>query len=87
MEDLALLVTGILLGLIFVGAASVTLAILARRNKISRYWPLGAAVALSLLAIVAWQGSDRLGMVPLGWALVTATITYWPRSQPRMKKP
>jgi hypothetical protein len=78
MEDLALLVTGILLGLIVIGVASVLLAVLARKNKISRYWPLGAAVALSLLSLVAWQGSDRLGMIPLGWAVLTATITLWP---------
>jgi hypothetical protein len=81
MEDLALVVTGILLGLIVIGAASVLLAVLARRNKISKYWPLGAAVALSLLSIVAWQGSDRLGMIPLGWALLTAVITLWPPSR------
>jgi hypothetical protein len=81
MEDLALLVTGILLGLILIGAGSVVLAVLARKNKISRYWPLGAAVALSLLALVAWQGSDRLGMIPLGWALLTAVITLWPASK------
>ncbi|CAB4625880.1 unannotated protein [freshwater metagenome] len=78
MEDLALLVGGIFVGLILIGAVSVVLAVLARRNKISKYWPLGAAVVLSLLALVAWQGSDRLGMIPLGWALLTATITLWP---------
>jgi hypothetical protein len=81
MEDLALLVTGILLGLIAFGATSVFLAVLARKNKISKYWPLGASVALSLLAIVAWQGSDRLGMIPLGLALLTAIITLWPPSR------
>jgi hypothetical protein len=81
MEDLALLVTGILLGLILIGAGSVVLAVLARKNKISRYWPLGAAVALSLLALVAWQGSDRLGIIPLGWAVLTAVITIWPASK------
>jgi hypothetical protein len=81
MEDLALLVTGILLGLIVIGAASVALAVLARKNKISKYWPLGASVALSLLAVIAWQGSDRLGMIPLGWAVITAVITLWPPSR------
>lgn len=81
MEDLALLLTGILLGLISVGVGSVVLAILARKNKISRYWPLGASVILSLVAVVAWQGSDRLGMIPLGWALLTAVITIWPTSK------
>ena len=81
MEDLALLVSGILLGLVVIGVGSVVLAVLARRNRISRYWPLGASVALSLLAIVAWQGSDRLGMIPMGWALLTAVITLWPPSK------
>jgi hypothetical protein len=81
MEDLALLVTGILLGLIVIGAASVVLAVLARKNKISKYWPLGASVVLSLLAVIAWQGSDRLGMIPLGWAVLTAVITLWPSSR------
>ena len=78
MEDLALIVTGIVFGIVFIGAVSVVLAVLARRNKISRYWPLGAVVALSLLAVVAWQGTDRLGMITLGWALLTAVITLWP---------
>jgi hypothetical protein len=81
MEDLALLVTGILLGLLVIGAASVALAVLARKNKISKYWPLGVSVALSLLAVIAWQGSDRLGMIPLGWAVLTAVITLWPPSR------
>ena len=81
MEDLALLVTGILLGLILIGATSVVLAVLARKKKISRYWPLGAAVALGVLALVAWQGSDRLGMIPLAWAILTAVITLWPASK------
>ena len=81
MEDLALLVTGILFGLIFIGAGSVVLAVLARKNKISLYWPLGAAVALGVLALVAWQGSDRLGMIPLAWAILTTVITLWPASK------
>jgi hypothetical protein len=81
LEDLALLVSGILLGLVVIGVGSVVLAVLARRNRISRYWPLGASVALTLVAIVAWQGSDRLGMIPLGWALLTAVITLWPPSR------
>jgi hypothetical protein len=81
MEDLALLVAGILLGLILIGAGSVVLAVLARKNKISRYWPLGAAAALGVLTIVAWQGSDRLGMIPFAWAVLTAVITLWPASK------
>lgn len=81
MEDLALLVGGILLALVVLGAGSVVLAILARRNKISRYWPLGAVVVLTILGVVAWQGSDRMGMIPLGWAILTLVITLWPKSK------
>jgi hypothetical protein len=81
MEDLAVLLSAIVIGLIVVGAGSVLLALLARKSKISKYWPLGAAVALSALSLIAWQGSDRLGMIPLGWALLTAAITYWPVSK------
>jgi hypothetical protein len=81
MEDLALVVSVIFFGLILLGAGSVVLAVLARKNKISKYWPLAAAIALSILSLIAWQGSDRLGMIPLGWALLTAAITYWPPSK------
>lgn len=81
MEDLALLVGGIFIGLIVIGVAAVVLAVLARRNKISRYWPLGAAVVLSIVALIAWQGSDRLGMIPLGWAILAAAIALWPPSK------
>lgn len=78
MEDLALIVGGIFIGLIILGLGSVLLAILARKNKISKYWPLGTALALSVVSLIAWQGSDRLGMIPLGLAILTAAITYWP---------
>jgi hypothetical protein len=81
MEDLALVVSVIFFGLVILGAGSVVLAVLARKNKISKYWPLAAAIALSILSLIAWQGSDRLGMIPLGWALLTAAITYWPPSK------
>jgi len=81
MEDLALVVSVIFFGIVILGAGSVVLAVLARKNKISKYWPLAAAIALSILSLIAWQGSDRLGMIPLGWALLTAAITYWPPSK------
>jgi hypothetical protein len=81
MEDLALLVSGIFIGLIVLGAGALVLAVLARKKKISKYWPLGAVAVLSILSLIAWQGSDRLGMIPLGIALLTASITYWPPSK------
>lgn len=78
MEDLALLVMGILLGLLVLGVAGVILAILSRRGKVNRYWPLGFAVALAILAIVAWQGSDRMAMIPLGFSVLASAIALWP---------
>jgi hypothetical protein len=81
MEDLALVVSAIFFGLIILGAGSVVLAVLARRGKLSNYWPIAAAVILLILGVVAWQGLDRLGMIPIGWALLTALITFWPNSK------
>jgi asparagine N-glycosylation enzyme membrane subunit Stt3 len=81
LEDLALVVTGILLGFVLLGVVAVTLAILSRKGKLSKYWPLGLAVVLTVVAIFAWQGSDRLAMVPLAWAALTATIAFWPKSK------
>lgn len=81
MEDLALIVSAIFLGLIILGAGSVALAVLARRGKLANYWPIGASIVLLILGVVAWQGSDRMGMIPIGWAVLTAAITFWPTSK------
>lgn len=80
MEDLALLVSGIVIGLFMLGIAAVVLAGLSRKNKVSKYWALGAAILLSLVALVAWQGSDRLALIPLGWAVLAGVIALWPKS-------
>ena len=53
MEDLALLVSGIVIGLFMLGIAAVVLAGLSRKNKISRYWAIGAAVLLTIVALIA----------------------------------
>lgn len=81
MEDLALLVSGIVIGLFMLGIAAVVLAGLARANKISRYWSIGLAVVLSIVALIAWQGSDRLALIPLGWAILAGVIAMWPRKK------
>lgn len=78
MEDLALLLGGIFLGLLVLGAFGVVLAILARKNKISKYWALGFVVLLTVVAIIAWQGSERLAAVPLAWAVLASVIALWP---------
>lgn len=80
MEDLALLVSGIVIGLFMLGIAAVVLAGLSRKNKISRYWAIGAAVLLTIVALIAWQGSERLALIPLGWAILAGVIAMWPRS-------
>ena len=79
MEDLALLVSGIVIGLFMLGIASVVLAGLSRKNKVSKYWALGLAVVLSIIALIAWQGSDRLALIPLGWAILAGIIAIWPK--------
>lgn len=78
MEDLALLVSGIVIGLFMLGIAAVVLAGLSRKNKVSKYWALGAAVLLSIVALIAWQGSERLALIPLGWGVLASVIALWP---------
>lgn len=81
MEDLAFLVGGILIGLFMLGTAAVVLAALSRRNKISRYWGLGLGVVLTIIAMIAWQGSERLALVPLAWGVLAGVISMWPKAK------
>lgn len=78
MEDLALVVSGIILGLLLLGVGSVVLAVLTRKNKISKVWPLAAASILTIFGIIAWQGSDRLGSISVAWAVIASAIALWP---------
>jgi uncharacterized YccA/Bax inhibitor family protein len=80
MEDLAFLVMGIMLGLLALGVTTVVLAIFARKGRISKYWPIGLIAVLVGLGIAAWQGSDRLAMIPLGLAAISLAITFWPKA-------
>ena len=79
METLAIAVTIIVFGLLFIGLVGPLLAILFRRNKIHKYWVVGYLVLLAVLTVLAWQGSDRLAAISLIAALVTAGIAFWPR--------
>lgn len=81
MEDLALLVGGIFIGLFVLGIAGVVLAALSRKNKVSRYWGIGFAVLLTIIAMIAWQGSERLALVPLAWGILAGVIAMWPRAK------
>lgn len=81
MESLALLVSGIVIGIFMLGIAAVVLAGLSRRNKVSKFWALGLAVSLTIVALIAWQGSDRLALIPLGWAVLAGVIAMWPKSE------
>jgi hypothetical protein len=81
MEDLAIVVSIIFFGLILIGAIGVLLAILFRKNKVNRYWILGYLALLTILSLIASQGSPILGAIPLGWALVSALIAFWPSSK------
>lgn len=81
MEDLALLVSGIVIGLFMLGIAAVVLAGMSRKNKVSKFWALGAAIFLSIVALIAWQGSDRLALIPLSWAILAGVIAMWPKAK------
>lgn len=81
MESLALLVSGIVIGIFMLGIAAVVLAGLSRRNRVSKFWALGLAVSLTIVALIAWQGSDRLALIPLGWAVLAGVIAMWPKSE------
>ena len=80
METLAIAVTIIVFGLLFIGLVGPLLAILFRRKKISKYWVIGYLVLLALLTVLAWQGSERLAAITLVSAIATASIAFWPKA-------
>jgi hypothetical protein len=80
LETLAIAVTIIVFGLLFIGLVGPLLAILFRRKKISKYWVIGYLVLLALLTVLAWQGSERLAAITLVSAIATASIAFWPKA-------
>jgi len=80
LETLAIAVTIIVFGLLFIGLVGPLLAILFRRNKINKYWVIGYLVLLAVLTVLAWQGSERLAAISLVSAMATAGIAIWPKS-------
>jgi hypothetical protein len=80
METLAIAVTIIVFGLLFIGLVGPLLALLFRRNKIKKYWVIGYLVLLALLTALAWQGSERLAAITLVSAMVTAGLAFWPKA-------
>ena len=82
MESLALVVSIIFFGLIFIGLVGPLLAVLYRKNKIGKYWVFGFLALLVILTVLAWQGSDRLAAITLISGLATAGISFWPKRKP-----
>ena len=80
MESLALVVTIIFFGLIFLGLVGPVISILFRRNKIGKYWVIAYLVLLGGLTVLAWQGSPALGAIPLFGLAITAAIGFWPKA-------
>lgn len=78
MESLALAVTIILFGLLFISLVGPVIAIAFRKKKLHRYWVIGFLVLLGALTILAWQGSAILGSIPLVALALTAAISFWP---------
>jgi hypothetical protein len=80
LETLAIAVTIIVFGLLFIGLVGPLLAILFRRNKINKNWVIGYLVLSALLTVLAWQGSERLAAISLVSAMATAGIAFWPKA-------
>ncbi len=80
MESLALVVTIIFFGLIFLGLVGPVLSILFRKNKIGKYWVISYLVLLGGLTLLAWAGSPALGAIPLFALGITGAIAFWPKA-------
>jgi hypothetical protein len=79
LESLALVVTIIFFGLIFLGLVGPVLSILFRKNKIGKYWVISYLVLLGGLTLLAWAGSPALGAIPLFALAITGAIAFWPK--------
>lgn len=79
MESLALVVTIIFFGLIFIGLVGPILSVLFRKNKIGKYWIISYLVLLGALTLLAWSGSPALGAIPLLALAITALVAWWPK--------
>ena len=80
MESLALVVTIIFFGLLFLGLVGPVLSILYRKNKIGKYWIIAYLVLLGALTLLAWAGSPALGSIPLFALAITGLIAFWPKA-------
>ena len=80
MESLAMVVTIIFFGLIFLGLVGPVLSILFRKNKIGKYWVISYLVLLGGLTLLAWAGSPALGAIPLFALAITGAIAFWPKA-------
>ena len=80
MESLAMVVTIIFFGLIFLGLVGPVLSILFRKNKIGKYWVISYLVLLAGLTLLAWAGSPALGAIPLFALAITGAIAFWPKA-------
>jgi hypothetical protein len=81
LESLALVVTIIFFGLLFLGLLGPALAVLFRKNKIGKYWVIAYLVLLGGLTVLAFQGSPALGAIPLLGLAITGAIAFWPKKQ------
>lgn len=80
MESLALVVTIIFFGLLFLGLVGPVLSILFRKNNIGKYWVVSYLVLLGGLTLLAWAGSPALGAIPLFALAITGAIAFWPKA-------
>jgi O-antigen/teichoic acid export membrane protein len=87
MEDLAIIVTGMLAVLFLVGIGSVVLSFLSRRKKVSKTLAVIVAVIITIFGIILTGGSERVAAIPILWGVISGAIALWPASLKTKTKP
>ena len=79
MESLALLVTGIFIGILLLSGVAVTLSVLSWSEKIHKAWGYSVTGLLLVVTVWAYGVSSPLGMWPTIPLLVCAAFMAFPR--------
>ena len=79
MESLALLVSYILLAMMFIGILAVFFAFRVRAGKLNRWVSWITTAILLVVTIFAFKAALGLGLVQLGFLVVTLLLTDLPR--------
>lgn len=79
MESLALLVSYILLAMMFIGILAVFFALRVRVGKLNRWVSWVTTALLLAVTILAFRANFAIGLVQLGFLVVSLLLTDLPR--------